>query len=81
MRRRLGAFVPLLSIVRVIAATAAAIGVGQVIPFRTPLMALVEAGVVGVTFIVVLIATGELGKQDLAAIRRVRTKRSQGGES
>jgi O-antigen/teichoic acid export membrane protein len=81
LRKKLGAFIPLLSVGRVIIAVAVAIGVGRVIPFRTPLMSLVEAGVVAVTFLAVLIATGELGKKDLAAIRRVRSKRGQGGET
>jgi O-antigen/teichoic acid export membrane protein len=80
LRKKLGAFLPVLSLVRIAVAVGAAIGVGRVIPFRTPLMSLVEAGVVGVTFLVVLVATGELGKKDLAAIRRVRTKRGTQGE-
>jgi len=81
LRKKLGAFLPVRSIVRVLIAVAVAIGVGRVIPFRTPLMSLVEAGIVGATFLAVLIGTGELGKKDLAAIRRVRTKRGQGGDA
>jgi stage V sporulation protein B len=79
LRKKLGAFIPLASVVRVAIATAVALAVGRVIPFRTPLASLVEAAIVGVTFLAVLIATRELGKQDLAAIRRVRAKRGQGG--
>jgi stage V sporulation protein B len=79
LRRQLGAFIPAASVVRVVIATGVAFAVGQVIPFRTPLASLVEAAIVGVTFIAVLIATRELGKQDLAAIRKVRAKRGQGG--
>jgi stage V sporulation protein B len=79
LRKRLGAFIPAASVVRVVIATGVAFAVGQVIPFRTPLASLVEAAIVGVTFIAVLIATRELGKQDLAAIRKVRAKRGQGG--
>ena len=75
LHRRLGAFVPLLSVVRVLVAAAAAIAVGRVLPMRSPLLALVEAGLVGVVFLVVLIGTRELGKRDLAAIVAVRKKR------
>jgi hypothetical protein len=42
-------------------------------------MSLVEAAVVGVTFLVALVATGELGKRDLEAIKAVRKKRAAGG--
>ena len=63
------------------AAIAAAMAVGYVIPFRTPLMTLVEAAIVGLTFLVVLIATGELGKADLSTIVAVRKKRGTGGDA
>ncbi|MCE9578519.1 MAG: polysaccharide biosynthesis C-terminal domain-containing protein [Deltaproteobacteria bacterium] len=75
---RLGAFIPLLSVVRVGVAILAGIAVGWVVPFQTPLMTLVEAALVGVVFLAVLIATGELGRKDLAAIKSVRAKRGQG---
>ncbi|MEZ4400402.1 MAG: polysaccharide biosynthesis C-terminal domain-containing protein [Kofleriaceae bacterium] len=78
--RRLGAFLPILTLVRVVVAIAAAIAVGRVIPFTTPLMTLVEAAVVGLTFLGVLVITRELGKADLASIAAVRAKRGQGGE-
>ncbi len=77
--RKLGAFVPLASLVRVALAVAAALAVGRVIPFRTPLMTLVEAAIVGLTYLAVLIVTRELGKADLRAIAQVRAKRGQGG--
>lgn len=79
--QRLGAFLPLASVVRVIVAVAVAMGVGRVIPFRTPLMTLVEAAIVGLAYLATLIITRELGKADLAAIRAVRSKRGQGGDA
>ena len=79
--RRLGAFLPILSIVRVIAAIAVAMGVGYVVPFRSPLMTLVEAALVGLTFLAVLVVTGELGKADLQSIIAVRKKRGTGGDA
>jgi O-antigen/teichoic acid export membrane protein len=81
LRAHVGAFLPVLSLVRVLVAVGAAMGVGYVIPFRTPLMTLIEAAVVGLTFLVVLIATGELGRKDLQTIIAVRKKRGSGGEA
>jgi O-antigen/teichoic acid export membrane protein len=81
LMRNFGAFVPLLSIIRVVIAIAAAMGVGYLIPFRTPLMTLVEAAIVGVVFLVVLVGTGELGKKDLQSIIAVRKKRGTGGDA
>jgi stage V sporulation protein B len=81
LRRRLGAFVPVATAVRVAIALVAAMIVGHLIPFRTPLMTLVEAAIVCLTFLIALIVTGELGKADLQAIVQVRAKRDQGSES
>jgi stage V sporulation protein B len=81
LKRSFGAFLPLLSIARIAIATAAAMGVGRVLPLHGKLMTLVEAVVVGVTFLVVLVVTRELGKRDLDAIRAVRKKRAPGGEA
>jgi len=80
LHKRLGAFLPIASVIRVALAVAAAIGVGRVIPFTSPLMTLVEAAAVGGVFLVVLVATRELGKADLRSIAAVRAKRGSGGE-
>jgi len=79
MRKRLGAFLPILSLVRILIATGAALAVGRFLPLHGKLMTLAEAVVVGLTFLVVLVVTGELGKRDLDAIRAVRKKRAPGG--
>ncbi len=78
LRRKLGAFVPWLSLVRIIIATAVAMAAGRVIPLHGKLMTLVEAVMVGGVFLVVLVATRELGKRDLDAIKAVRAKRASG---
>jgi len=80
LHRRLGAFLPVASVVRVVIAIAVAMGVGRIIPFRTPLMTLVEAAIVGLAFLATLVLTRELGKADLRAIVQVRAKRGQGGD-
>ncbi len=80
LHKRLGAFLPLASLVRVVIAVAAAVAVGQVIPWHSKLMTLAEAVVVGVVFLAVLVVTRELGKADLRSIAAVRAKRGTGGE-
>lgn len=79
LHKRLGAFVPVLSVVRIAIATGVAIVVGRFLPLHGRLMSLVEAVVVGTTFLVVLVVTRELGKRDLDAIKAVRKKRAAGG--
>ena len=82
LHRRLGAFLPVKSVVRIAIATGAAIAIGRVLPVHGKLMTLVGAVLVGVAFLVVLVVTRELGARDLEAIKAVRKKRgAQGGES
>jgi stage V sporulation protein B len=81
LRKKLGAFVPLATLVRVAIAVAAALGVGRIIPFSSPLASLVEAAIVGVVFLGTLIVTRELGRDDLKAIASIRAKRGTGGEA
>jgi len=79
LRRRLGIAIKPLTLVRVLVAGAAAVVVGRVLPLHGKLMTLVEAGAVAGTFLVVLVATRELGKRDLQTIKAVRAKRAKGG--
>jgi stage V sporulation protein B len=81
LKQRLGAFLPLLSVVRVLVATAVAIAVGRVLPLHGKLMALVAAVIVGAVFLIVLVVTRELGTRDLEAIKAVRRKRASGGDA
>jgi stage V sporulation protein B len=79
LQKRFGAFLPLASLVRIAIATAVAIAVGRFLPLHGKLMSLVEAVIVGVTVLVMLVVTRELGKRDLEAIKAVRKKRAAGG--
>jgi polysaccharide transporter, PST family len=79
--RRLGAFVPVLSLIRVVAAAACAIAVGRVVPLHGTVPTLAEAVLIGVVFLAALVVTGELGKKDLAAIAAVRRKRGARGDA
>lgn len=78
LKKKLGAFLPLATAVRVVVAAGAAMAVGRVLPFRSPLGTLVEAAAVGVTFLAVLVVLREFGRDDLAALSRV-VKRKKGG--
>jgi stage V sporulation protein B len=80
LHRKLGAFLPIASVVRIAIATGVAIAVGRLLPLHGKLMTLVEAALVAVTFIVVLVATRELGRRDLEAIKAVRRKRAAQGD-
>jgi stage V sporulation protein B len=75
LHRRLGAFLPLATPLRVGLAAGAAIVVGRLLPLASSLASLVEAGVIGVVFLIGLIATGELGKAELGAVTRVLNRR------
>lgn len=77
--RRLGAFLPLRTVARVIVAIGAAMAVGHVLEMPSPLMTLVESAIVGLVFLVTLVVTRELGKADLRAIVAIRAKRGAGG--
>ena len=81
LHRQLGAFLPLKSLARIALATAAAIAVGRIWPFHGKLMTLVAAAVVALVFLVMLVASRELGKRDLEAIKLVRRKRATGGDT
>ena len=76
--RRLGAFIPAMSFLRIGIATGVAFAVGRFLPLEGKLMTLVEAAVIGVVFLVMLVASRELGKRDLDAIKAIRKKRAAG---
>jgi stage V sporulation protein B len=81
--RVFGAAVPLASLARIAISAAGAYAAGHYLPLhgRGKLMTLVAAAVVAVVFLVLMVATRELGKRDLEAIKAVRRKRAPGGES
>lgn len=68
LRRHLGAFMPLLTIVRLLIAVAVTIAAGRFLHLTGALMTLVEAALMGLLFLAVLVVTGELGLRDLRGI-------------
>ncbi len=83
LQRLFGASVPAGSLVRILVCAAGAFAVGHFAPLhgKGKLMTLVLAAAVAVTFVVLLVATRELGARDLEAIKAVRRKRAPGGEA
>lgn len=73
--RHLGAFLPLATFVRVIAGIAAAVAVGRLLPWTTPLMTMAEACIVSLTFLLTLVVTRELTGADLRAVTSVVRRR------
>jgi stage V sporulation protein B len=73
--RHFGAFLPLLSAVRVIAAAAAAFAVCHFVPVSGKVMALAGAVLGGIVYLVALVITGELGKADLDRVLAIARRR------
>jgi stage V sporulation protein B len=73
--RRFGAFLPWATLVRVLLAVAAAVGVGRLVPFESTLLTLVEAVIVGASYLATLVLTRELTGRDLAAVTSLRRRK------
>ena len=71
LRRTLGGFLPLASLVRVALSAGVAIALGRLLDLSGTLMTLAGAAAVGLVFVVMLVVTGELGRADLATLRKV----------
>ena len=68
LRDRLGAFLPVLTVVRVALAAAAAIGFARLLEAGSSLLILAEAAGVGLVFLLTLVVTRELTGRDLGAV-------------
>jgi stage V sporulation protein B len=75
LRRRFGAGPPLLTVLRVALAAAAAVGVGRLIPGTGKLAGLVALAAVGVVFLAALLVLRELGPADTAKLRKILRRR------
>jgi Na+-transporting NADH:ubiquinone oxidoreductase subunit NqrE len=73
--RKLGAFIPLGSAVRIAVASGIASVVGRLLPVSSKVMTLVECGAVFLLYFIVLIAIREFKKQDLAQLKRVLSRK------
>lgn len=81
MKRRLGAFLPIVSAVRIAVAATAAVAVGRALPLHGKAMAVVEAAIVVVAFVIVLIVTREVGAREFASIKAFGKRRAPKGDS
>ncbi len=76
VKRAAGAVVHPLTVVRVLLGLGVAIGVGRLLPAPGKLMTLVYAPLLAGCFVVVLVITREIGRDDLKMIQRVVGRRS-----
>jgi stage V sporulation protein B len=74
LRREAGAFVAPSTFARVLVATAITVVVGAQMPWFSKPAVLVQGIVMGAIYLVVLVVTGELGKQDLGLVKKVLGK-------
>jgi stage V sporulation protein B len=79
VRRTAGAFIPWKTALRVGVCVAGAFALGGVMPMFSKLLTPVVAAVVGVAYLVALVATGELGKEDLGLIVSIAARRRAKG--
>ncbi len=68
--RTFRAVIPWLTVVRVGLAAAALVVGGRYLPDGGKILSLAEAAACGLAFLAILVVTGELGRADLAALRR-----------
>ncbi|MET0792820.1 MAG: oligosaccharide flippase family protein [Polyangiaceae bacterium] len=73
--RAAGAVAPPLSLLRVLAAVAVAVGVGRILPHAGKMVTPVYAALVGLSYVLILLVTRELAGDDLSTIRAVVSKR------
>jgi O-antigen/teichoic acid export membrane protein len=71
VRRRFGAFMPLLTALRVAGAAGVALAVGRFLPVRGKVVTLAECATVLVVYLLVLAALREFGRRDLEQLRQV----------
>ena len=74
--RHIGAFLGVKTVARVALAAGAAWAVASVVPATRPVATLAEAALVAAVFLAALVATGELGRAELALVQRVVRRRS-----
>jgi stage V sporulation protein B len=75
LRAHFGVFLPILTAVRVLLATAAAWGVCRFVPQRGPILALAGAALAAIAYIATLVITRELGREDLARVLSVAARK------
>ena len=75
LRARLGGGLPATTVGRVLAALAAAVLVGRLLPAHGKVLGLATIAAVGLVYLGVIVALGELGPEDKAKVRRILRRR------
>ncbi len=75
LHKHLGAFIPWRTPARVLVAVAVGLGVGRLVQLEGPLMTLVEAALVGLSYLLALVITRELSGRDVAALTSLAGRR------
>jgi len=75
VKRTAGAVVSPVSLIRVVAATGVAIAVARFLPAPGKVMTVAYAAIVGVVYVVVLLVSRELGKDDVENVRAIVSRR------
>lgn len=71
LRKVAGGFAPPLAMVRVLFAAAATVGLGSLLPFMGKLLVPLQAGALVIVYFILLIAMREIGRADLAMVKKV----------
>jgi stage V sporulation protein B len=77
VKRTAGAVVAPLSLLRVVGATAVAIAVARFLPSPGKVMTIAYAALVGAIYLALLLVTRELGREDVANVRAIVSRRKQ----
>jgi hypothetical protein len=77
LRRVTGATISWMTALRVIIAGAAAIALGRFWPTQGALGTMLESCVIGIFFLLALVATRELGREDLRSILALAKRKSE----
>jgi hypothetical protein len=75
LRAQLGGGLPAATVGRVAAALAAAVLVGRLLPAHGKVLGLATIAAVGLVYLGVIVALGELGPEDKAKVRRILRRR------
>jgi len=78
LRRIAGAFTSPLTILRVLAATGITVAAGSMVPWLGKLMVVPEAAAMALLYLIVLAVLGEVGRADLATVKKVVGRRGRG---
>jgi hypothetical protein len=81
LRRTTGAALSVTTALRVMIAGAAAIALGRFWPTQGALGTMLESCAIGIFFLLVLVVTREIGRDDLSSVLALAKKKKKSGET